>query len=177
MTDTSGFFYLGKVVKTHGKDGEMSGFIEADDPLVYSSLHSAFIKTKQGLLPFLFEEFSVDSNGYFFLRMKDTDTIEKAKRFVKKELYLPLEFLPRLSGNNFYFHEVIDFRVIDQQHGFIGKITGVIENTHLPLLQIMHERGEILVPVHDDFIIEVDREEKTITVRTPEGLINVYLEE
>ncbi len=177
MTDTSGFFYLGRVIKTHGIHGEMSGLIEADDPLVYSTLHSAFVKTKQGLIPFPFEEISIDPKGFFTLRIRDVDSAEKAKRFIRKELYLPLDFLPELSGNNFYFHEILNFRVTDIKLGHIGTIAGVIEHSSQPLFQIMNNGKEILVPIHDDFIIEVNRKEKTILLKTPEGLISVYLEE
>jgi 16S rRNA processing protein RimM len=177
MIETSDFFYLGKVVKTHGIEGELSGFVEADDPLVYSSLHGAFIKTRQGLLPFIFEQFTIDNRGYFLLKIKGIDLPEEAGRFVNKEIYLPLDMLPKLSGNKFYFHEVQGFKVVDQHHGFIGTITGVIEHTAQVLLQIEFQGKEILLPVHDDILLLVDRESKSIQVNTPEGLIDIYMKE
>jgi len=170
------FFYLGKVVKTHGIDGALCGFFDTDDPLRYSDLHAVFINTKLGLLPYSFEDISVNSNGYCIFRLKEIDTIEKAKRFLKKEMYLPLSMLPPLTGNDFYYHEIIGFSVVDQDHGHIGTIDGVIEQAVQPLFQIIFQEKEILIPVHNDFIIEVNREKKTIFIKTPDGLIGVYLQ-
>ncbi len=171
----SDFFYLGKVVKTHGIHGEMSGFIDADDPLVYSSLHALFVKTRQGLLPYEMESLKIDEKGWYLLKLKGIDTVEAASKFLGKELYLPLSFLPELSGNKFYFHEIIGFSVIDEVHGNIGTISGVIENTIQPLLQLDFHGKEILIPVHDDVIISLDRVQKIMYVKTPDGLVDVYL--
>lgn len=175
MSDTGDFFYLGKVVKTHGIDGELSGFVDADDPLNYCSLHGVFIKTKHGLIPYVFEELSVEPNGYCLIRLNGIDTIEKAKRFVNKEMYLPLSMLPELTGNRFYFHEITGYTVSDKQHGSIGIITGVIEHTIQPLLQVDQNGTEILIPIHDDIILEVDKLKKIIYIAAPEGLIDIYL--
>ena len=44
------------------------------------------------------------------------------------------------------------------------------------VMSIGREGIEILIPMNDDFIISLDREAKTITVNTPPGLIELYLE-
>jgi len=176
MMDTSGFFYLGKVVKTHGIQGELSGFVDADDPLVYSELHGVFIKTRLGVLPYEIEHLKIEEKGWCLLKLKDIDSIEQAGRFVNKGMFLPLDMLPKLSGNKFYFHEIIGYTVIDAAHGNIGTVSGVIEHTKQPLLQVEFQGHEILIPIHDDIILEVDRAQKIIQVKTPDGLIDIYLE-
>lgn len=173
--DLSDFFYLGKVVKTHGTDGTLSAFIDADDPLKYTSLHGVFIATKQGLLPYSIETLSIEQNGFCLLKLKNIDSIEQARKLTKKNLFLPLTMLPPLTGKKFYFHEIIGFTVIDKQHGKIGVVDGVIEQTVHPLLQVRAGNKEVLIPLHDDFIIEIDRTSKSILFSTPEGLIDLYL--
>ncbi len=175
MSETSDFFYLGKVVKTHGIHGELSGFVDADDPLVYSQLHGVFIRTKQGIIPHLIESINIDDKGYFILCIEGVDSIEKAKKFIGKEMYLPLSMLPPLGGNNFYFHEIIGFSVVDSISGHLGEVTGVLEHTRQPLMEINHNGTEILIPIHDDIITKVDRDSSTIYITAPEGLIDVYL--
>lgn len=175
MSDTGDFYYLGKVVKTHGIDGELSGFVDADDPLHYSSLHGIFIKTKQGLIPHVFESFSIDSKGFCLFKLKGIDNIEKAKRFMNKEMYLPLTMLPVLTGNSFYFHEITGFTVSDKHHGSVGNVTGVIEHVVQPLIQVDHQGTEILIPIHNDIIQKVDKINKILFINAPEGLIDIYL--
>jgi 16S rRNA processing protein RimM len=84
--------------------------------------------------------------------------------------------LPPLEGNKFYFHEIIGFGVIDQEKGDIGTITAVYENAPQPLLSIDCEGKEILLPIIDEIIINVNREERIMEVKSPEGLIDLYLQ-
>ena len=83
--------------------------------------------------------------------------------------------LPQLEGNQFYYHEIIGFKVQDIYFGEVGTITGVNDNTAQALFEIDHNGKEVLIPINDDFIKKVDRSTKTVTLDTPEGLINIYL--
>jgi len=177
ISETNDFFYLGKIIKTHGIHGELSGFVDADDPLVYSELHGVFVETRQGLLPYVFDELSIDQSGYCLFKIRGIDTIDAGRRFTGKKMFLPLSMLPPLADNQFYFHEITGFSVIDETHGNIGLITGVIDHAVQPLLQIMCQGKEIIIPVHDDIIVRLDKKEKTMYVRTPDGLIDIYLDE
>ena len=92
------------------------------------------------------------------------------------ELYLPLSMLPKLEGTQFYYHEVIGFDVLDTRLGNIGKITAINDSGAQPLLKSIKNGTEILIPLIDDFIIALDRANKTITLETPEGLVDLYLQ-
>ena len=92
-----------------------------------------------------------------------------------RDLYLPLDLLPRLDGNKFYFHEVIGFRVVDSVYGDIGILREVIEYPAQPIFQIEKNGVEVLIPVVDEVIDKVDRELKTLFVTAPNGLIELYL--
>jgi 16S rRNA processing protein RimM len=100
---------------------------------------------------------------------------ETAKSLVKSELYLPLSFLPPLTGNKFYYHEVIGFDVIDKVKGNIGKCVDFMEISRQPIMYIDFNGKEILIPAVDEIFETVNREEKTITIAAPEGLIDIYL--
>jgi len=83
--------------------------------------------------------------------------------------------LPKLEGTQFYFHEVIGFDVLDTRLGNIGKITGINDSGAQAIFEIEKNGTEILVPLIDEFIIALDRTNKTITLETPEGLVDLYL--
>ena len=83
--------------------------------------------------------------------------------------------LPKLSGDKFYYHEVIGFTVVDANFGEVGKIVHINDKAAQPLFEIDREGTEVFIPMVDDFIKKVDREKKTIQVETPEGLIALYL--
>jgi 16S rRNA processing protein RimM len=83
--------------------------------------------------------------------------------------------LPKLTGNKFYYHEVIGFSVLDDVHGDIGVIEGVNDTTSQALFEIKKGDKQLLVPINDEIIKKVDRQGKTISVTTPEGLVDLYL--
>ena len=70
---------------------------------------------------------------------------------------------------------MVGFRVVDSQHGDIGTIEQVIEYPAQPLFQVMKNGTEILIPVIDEVIDTVDRQNKTIHITAPNGLIDLYL--
>ena len=57
----------------------------------------------------------------------------------------------------------------------IGILEQVIEYPAQPLFQIMKNGVEVLIPVIDEVIDKVDRENKTIYINAPNGLIELYL--
>lgn len=69
-----------------------------------------------------------------------------AEAIMKTELYLPLEFLPKLSGNKFYFHEVIGFSIEDHQKCSIGTITAINDSTAQALLKLIEMERKFLYP-------------------------------
>ena len=92
-------------------------------------------------------------------------------------LPISLSTLAPLSGNKFYFHEVINFEVIDGVKGNIGKIKQILDYPTQAIFEIINaENKEILIPITDEIISKVDRANQKIEIATPEGLIDLYLE-
>ncbi|MNR17407.1 Ribosome maturation factor RimM [compost metagenome] len=90
-------------------------------------------------------------------------------------IYLPLSMLPKLSGNKFYFHEVIGFEIEDQRLGVFGKIVAVNDTTAQPLFEVLNGEVEMLIPMIDHFLVKIDRENKKVIMNLPEGLVEMYL--
>ena len=109
------------------------------------------------------------------VRFEDVNSEADADAILKSDIYLPLTLLPKLSGDQFYFHEIIGFKVVDRNFGEVGIIVKINETAAQPLFEIDREGTVILIPMVDEFIKKVDRENKKIEVQTPEGLIELYV--
>lgn len=168
-------FYLGKIAKKFSYKGEVLAYLDTDEPGLYEKMESVFVELNNHLVPFFILESRLHKNDFLRIRFEDMDNEEAADRILGCELYLPLTALPALEGNKFYFHEIIGFAAEDKRLGNVGIITGVNDNSAQPLFEIKKGETEILIPMIDDFIIKVDRENKTILLDTPEGLIDLYL--
>lgn len=168
-------FYLGKIAKKFSFKGEVLIYLDTDEPELYENMESVFVECNNHLVPFFIEQSLLHKNDLLRVRFEDVKTEQEADELVGSSVYLPLKMLPKLSGNKFYFHEVIGFSVTDQRLGKVGTIQKILDNTAQPLFEIEHEGREILIPMVDHFIIKVDRAQKNITLDVPEGLIEMYL--
>ncbi len=166
-------FYLGHISRKHGLKGEVIAVFDTDQPQRYQNLESVFVELHGELVPFFIQEMATNSKGHFILDFEDVGAGE-ADRLLDRELYLPLDFLPQLSGKAFYYHEVIGFRMIDRVAGDIGICSEIIESSAQPIFRIKEGETEILVPAVDEFIISIDREKEEIHLDCPEGLIDLY---
>ena len=168
-------FYIGTILQKFSFKGELLIKLDSDDPEMYEELESVFVALGNNLVPFFIERSSLHKSNLLRVKFEDVDTETDAEALLKHKLYLPLAALPKLSGNKFYYHEVIGFEVEDTQFGKVGKITGVNDTTTQALFEIEDEQGnEILIPIIDSFIEKVDRAKQKIIVNTPEGLIDLY---
>ncbi|MBO5809900.1 MAG: 16S rRNA processing protein RimM [Bacteroidales bacterium] len=168
-------FYVGKIVKTHGLKGEVTLRIDNEQFDDIEELNYFLLDMSDKLIPFFIEDIVYHSNKAFVL-FQDLKTLEAASQLVGKNAYLPLELLPEKSGNDFYSHEVADYLVVDEERGELGKVNEIIEYPTQSLIQIIKDDKEVLIPIHDDIIKEVNREEKKIYIKAPNGLIDMYLE-
>ncbi len=169
-------FYLGKVVSKHSFRGEVHVKLDTDEPEMYENMESVLLSLGEHLVPFFIERGKLQKSSLLRLKFEEVDTEADAERLMGAELYLPLQLLPKLSGNKFYYHEVIGYRLEDEVHGDIGAITAINDSTAQALFEVLHGKVEMLIPITDDIIKKVDRETQTIHVRTPDGLIDLYLD-
>ena len=170
-------FYLGKIVKKYSFKGELLAKLDTDQPELYDNLEAIFIDLRGNLVPFFIESSQLHKSDLLRLNFEDVNSEADADALIKSELYLPLDLLPKLDGDKFYFHEVIGFTIKDKNFGDVGILRGINDTTAQALFEIDRDGIEILIPMNDEFIDKVDRKNKTIVVDTPEGLIDLYLEE
>ncbi len=168
-------FHLGNVAKLHGFKGEVSLFLDVTDPSDYASLDAVYIDINDQLTPFFVESIKLKNGNFAAVRFEGLTDENAAKKILRKDIYLPAQILPELTGTNFYDHEVVGFKVIDESFGEVGILEQVVDLAVNPLLQVMRGEKEVLIPFIDGLVTKVDREKKELHVLAPEGLIEIYL--
>ena len=169
------FYFLGSIIKTHGSDAELVLYLDVDNTKNYNALKSVFIMINNRLIPFFIDKICLKNNNRAVVKFQDVETHQKAKDLINCEVYLPLSSLPSLKGNKFYYHEIIGFKVIDKNFGYIGTIEKIIEQQLQSIMQIKFKDKGILIPIADKIIKKVDRDKKQIEIQAPEGLIEIYI--
>ncbi|MDB3905039.1 ribosome maturation factor RimM [Crocinitomicaceae bacterium] len=174
--DLKDSIYIGQIAKLHGYKGGVSLFLDVTHPEEYMEVESFFVDIEGILTPFFVESFKLKNKGFAAVKFQGVDSEEDAKSLIKKKIYLPEEELKELDESSFYDHEVIGYRVEDVFKGFIGTVVGVADLKLNPLLILEFNDKEILLPLFDGLIVNVDRETKQLKVQAPEGLIDLYLD-
>lgn len=170
-------FFVGTVVSKYSFKGEILLKLDTDEPERYQSLETLFLAQDKSLVPYFVVKCSMHKQGLLRLKLEDVLTEEDANLLLKTKAYLPLSELPQLTGNAFYFHEVIGFLVEDKTLGTLGKIIRINEQTAQATLEVDINGKTALIPAVDDIIIAVDRATKTLHVDTPPGLIDLYTQD
>ncbi len=168
-------FFLGKIVSKHGYKGEVLVKLDTDEPEIYENMESVFVGLGNSLVPFFIDRCRLHKSSLLRIRFEEVQDEAAADHIMGSKLYLPLELLPKLSGNKFYYHEIMGFELLDKNHGSIGTITGVNDMVSQALFEAEKEGKNLLIPITDDIILKVDRKNKTIHVETPPGLVDLYL--
>ncbi|MBK6266755.1 16S rRNA processing protein RimM [Marivirga sp. S37H4] len=169
-------FQLGIVSRPHGLKGEVYVALDTDFPQEYAEMESVFLLQNGKLVPFFIESLQIRGSEAL-IKFEEIDDKDAALSIKGLSLHLPLDQLPELDSDQFYFHEIIGYQIIDQNLGELGKVAQVYEAGHQDLIGMDYKEKEVLIPINDDIIISVDREKETMEVNLPDGLLELYLEE
>jgi 16S rRNA processing protein RimM len=166
-------FYVGTIVRKYSFKGALLIKTDSDSPEDYTTLESIFVELNTGLVPFFIEKCQLHKSALLRIKFDQVNNEQEAESLIKKEVYLPLNMLPPLEGTKFYYHEVIGFEILENDQP-VGTVIKILDQGVQALFEIKKEDGtSSLIPIHDDFILEVNRDSKRIHVQLPEGLLDL----
>ncbi|MCF0042732.1 ribosome maturation factor RimM [Dyadobacter fanqingshengii] len=169
-------YLLGYIVRTHGTTGNVVIFLDVDYPEEYEELDAIYVEIKGELVPYFIENFNLQKQANAIVKFEDINTIEKAQALVGSSLYLSLDELEELSNEEFYYHEIKGFTVVDQTAGELGTVREVYSLNGQDLIAMDYQGVEVLIPTAADIVLKADKENKQLMVNLPEGLLEVYLD-
>tara|TARA_B100000524_G_C23619607_1_gene359158 strand:- start:688 stop:1212 length:525 start_codon:yes stop_codon:yes gene_type:complete len=167
--------YIGKIVKLHGYKGGVSLYMDVSNPNAYTNLKSIFIELDGILTPFFIKAFKLKNKGFVALHFEGIDSDASAKDLIDKQVFIPSSELQEVDETRFLGHELIGYKVFDQEKGDIGTLVEVLEQKGNPLFVLDHNGSEILLPVFEGLLISIDAPKKQMLVKAPQGLIDLYL--
>lgn len=164
-------FKIGVINKPHGVKGEVS-FSFTDDIFDRVEDCDYLILMMDGILvPFFWEEYRFKSDNVALVKFEGIDTAERARMFTNVEVYFPKKYMDEqdeITSWNFF----VGFQVNDVRHGALGEIVDVDDATMNVLFVIEKEGEELLLPAHEEFILDLDKKNRVLTVEIPEGLLD-----
>jgi len=167
-------FQLGTIIRTHGLKGEIVCSLDTDVPEAYAKLKGFFLEINHSLLPYFIK--SIRMNGSeATISLEDITTSDQAAKLKGAGIYLPLEKLPKIAKDEFYWHDMLGAELIDTELGPLGTIEDVIETSGHNLLSFTYQGREVLFPFVKEFVKDFDLKAKKVEITLPDGLLDIYL--
>lgn len=163
---------IGQVIKPHGIHGEMT-FEYSSDVFDREEVPFFIFELDGIFVPFRVENCRIRSSSTALVQLKGVSTDEKARTFSGLTLYVSSGYLAEMEDEEVEVQYFEGFELIDQQHGSLGIVSEVDQTTENALFVIPKGDDELLIPVGESYIINIDHEKRIITVNLPEGLLDL----
>ena len=167
-------FRIGSFSKTKGLKGELQVYVDFDG-LDSIKFNAVFVDMAGKLVPYFVSSVKYQNKGAYFI-LEDVDTVEKASKLLKKDIYLPEKLRPKKKKDEFTLNDLKGFTAVDEQEGVLGEILEVQELPQQYIATVNYKNTEILFPLNGATIKGIDLEGREVYVDLPEGLLDVYLD-
>ncbi len=161
---------VGKIVNTHGLRGEVKVVPWTDYPEVFEDIGTVYIKKKSD-----FERLDIAGIKYqknnLIIRFAQLKDINEAEKYKNRVLYAERASLGELPEGVYYIADLIGLDVVKEDGEKVGVISDVFNTGSNDIYEVKREgQKNLLLPVIDDVVLNIDVENKKVTVRMMEGL-------
>lgn len=165
-------YAVGQVSKSHGVKGELSiAFTTMMDG--WENLAFLVLETEGVLVPFFINSWRGQNAKNGLIQFDGIDTEAAARTLIGARVFVPIEKVDPNAESELDPDFLIGYKIIDKVFGEIGAIVEIDDETDNILFVVHREGQEYLIPASDDFIDDLNHDEKTIHMTLPEGLLDL----
>ena len=162
-------YKIGRIGKAHGVKGEVT-FLFDDDVFDRVDAEYLILEVDGILVPFFMEEYRFRTDSTALVKFEDLDSQDRARELTNCDVYFPRE-LADGDEEELTYTFLVGFDIIDDHSGKnIGTIASIDDNTMNILFEL--EDGT-LIPASEELITDIDKDNKTITIALPEGILDL----
>ncbi|MET3942859.1 16S rRNA processing protein RimM [Paenibacillus sp. PvP094] len=167
------FMNVGKVVNTHGIRGELKIMPLTDFPEVrFAKNAELYLFTPDNHPVLVHVESARLHKNMYIVRLKEYGNINEVEKFKGGIAKVSKENLAELEENEYYFHQIVGCTVVTEEGENLGTISEILTPGANDVWVVKTAAGkEILLPVIDDVVLDVDVNEKLVKVHLMEGLL------
>lgn len=156
------YFKIGKIAGTHGVSGKMVLKHSLEKKTNLENTEVVFMEddTPDSFLPWFIRSASARSVDETYLELEGVESVEAARKLLKKEIWLNEKDFERLASQSSAI-SLLGFTIVENDTD-IGKILEVIEQPHQTLCRIEFNKKEAWIPLHEETLIKLDRKRKKL---------------
>ena len=162
-----------RVLKSNGTEGEILVGFRETNPEDLNLKEPVFISFDGLPVPFFIESLSKKGTNRALVRLTSVKCLEDAEELVGKDIYAKTSAILRDEDTeeSLSVDDLIGWTLLDARNVWIGEISGYEDIPGNTCLYVETKDGQAMIPLHEDLILSVDEDSKTISVDVPEGLI------
>ncbi len=170
------FTEIGYTRKVHGLKGGIKLAVQAEYVEDYAHTQVLFLDLGSSVLPFFIREKVMGSD--LIVYFEEIDSRESAFDLIGKTLYLRDEDVlseeeRTLEMEQLEYAFLKDYSMQQLEGETIGIIQSVEDFPQQEMAFVLYNKQEIMIPLNQEFIKEIDKKTKTILVDLPEGLLDM----
>ena len=170
----AGYYKMGKLVAVFGLKGEMVLKHALGKKSSLKGLAAIFIEEKkESFLPWFVESAKIKSDEDVYVKLEGIDSREAAMKLMQKEVWIPEADFKKLAAKSAPA-SILGYTIIDDGKP-LSEILEVIEQPHQLLCRLEMNEKEVLIPLNEQTIGNIDHKKKQVNVSLPEGLLEIYL--
>ena len=154
---------IGRLTRTHGKRGELQCLMSneywdnADATFLILKLDNIFV-------PFRVQDWRGKGSDSLIFQLDNITDEQEAQRLIGTEAFMLLSDMNQEDEVMPTWQSLVGYRVMDTDQGELGTVDQVDETTINTLITLSDGR---LIPIHEDFIIDINAEDKLLTICLP----------
>ena len=162
---------VGVITTTHGVRGEVKVF-PTTDPERFLDLEYVILDAGREMKKLEIRNVKFFKN-LVILKFNGIDNINDIEMYKGRDLWVPREEAQELDEDEYYIGDLIGMEVVLEDNTHFGTLKDVMETGANDVYVVETSEGEeILLPAIRDCILDVNVEEKRMTVHVLEGLLD-----
>lgn len=165
---------IAHIARTHGVEGAVILKFIDGNPDDFRDEELLFVEFDQIVVPFFIASYRVRNTDTAIVAFDDIQSEEAALELLQRPVFVEKQETDH-DDNEVPWERLVGLTLIDTTHGHIGTITGILEIPNNDQFEVAYQGREVLVPINDDLIEEIDLEQGLLHMSLPDGLLEIDL--
>ncbi len=172
-TDGAKLLPMGRVLKSNGTDGQLLVSFRGYGPEDIDTKEPVFIYFDGLPVPFFIDSLQQRGSSKALVHLSGIRSKEDADEVAGSDLYMRAGSLTgdEDGEEGLLLEDLPGWKVSDPDGKVWGTVADYEDIPGNPCLYIETADGQVMIPLHEDFILSVDEEARLLTLDLPEGLV------
>ncbi len=163
---------IGTITSKHGFSGSLILKVSSKYSDRLSKVNFLFIEMNKKYIPFKLDSINTFRNKSYKIKFNEVNDDIYANQLISKNVFIESNDYIDENTETSVYSEIINFKVFDKEEK-IGEVININENLPQPVFEVNYKSKTVMVPIHEDLIIKIDKENKNIFLRIPDGLLDI----